>query len=230
MTPAQFAADQVSNLCPGLSVQYPPVNPFYGMPVAIQITNGSLSFGPIVQDNDLKATICGYFALPSMVADTSATSTPQCPGCSINVAPTEVLLGNAVALPATVTIPTPPTASVSPVVAANNGIDVTLNMGMSANLNVPEVGMSCSVTANAQLTTQRSGSLAGAGITGPLESANATVVGGNFSLPMPPGTNTCPGGMVDAVGGVVGLPAPPGTAHLTAHLAIYASLLNQEQP
>ena len=230
MNPERTAAEQVSTLCPGLRVQYPPVNSFYGMPVAIQITGGSLDIGSVVQDNNLQATICGYFQLPSMVADTSGTSTPQCPGCSINVAPTEVQVANAVSLPATVTIPSPPTASVSPVVAANNGIDVTLQMGMSANISVPEVGMSCSVVAGAQLTTKNSGALMGAGITGPLQNATADVVGNNFTIPAPSPSATCPGGLIGTTAATFGLPTAPGSARLNARLAIYASLLDQEQP
>lgn len=221
------AADTVSSMCPGLSSQHPDAAPrpggFYGIPLAVKVTNGVFKVGNAVQSAGVNATICGYLTLPATSADTSPTSTPGCPGCSISFAGSEANIYNAVALPLTVSVTQGLIAMVHQQVAGNGGVVLDLSTSLSANVALPQLGVQCGLPITAQLTTDPN--KGGQAITGPITNAAAQGVSENLTVPAIQPTTTCPASLAVPFERTAGLPSAPGQATFTAPVQLYLSLL-----
>ena len=221
------AGDAVSSICPDLRAQHPDAaarpGAFYGIPLAVKVTNGVFKVGNAVQAASVNATICGYLALPATSADTSPTSAPGCPGCSISFAGSEANIYNAVALPLTVSVTQALIAMVHQQVASNGGVVLDLSAPLSANVALPQLGVQCGLPLTAQLTTDPA--KGGQAITGPITSAIAQGVSENLTVPAIQPTTTCPATLAVPFERTAGLPSAPGQATFTAPVQLYLSLL-----
>ncbi len=227
-------ATDVTNICPGLHAVYPGDSRgsnFYGLPVAVKINGGALTIGAAAKTTGIMATVCGYFVLPTITARTSSTnvnspgSPNDCPACSISFAPAEVDVYDTVEVPATIAIAGPISTSVAAEPAANGGLNINFTAPVTASISVPEAGVTCMLgPVSASLTTQTSGTLTGAPITGSLTGATATGVGNAFTVPAATPSTDCPADLLPSLNTLAGLPAPPGVATFTAPFTLATSL------
>jgi hypothetical protein len=233
--PAQFPPAGYFNPTPGQPT--PPAGytgpPYHGpipyeVPFKAIIYGGQITLGgrnpntPSVLVPHLFASVCGTVTLPSLVGLVPASdinlATPNIyvgagvPGTSgfkaLEAIPASVKFGNLVA-----------TLYQQP--ASNGGLDAKLTGQTVAAVN--NLGMSCSITLDANFTTRQSGPLQGQPVTGPTKSGQAEVVSDNFAVPAVVGStdpaspdSLCPPPIAATFNKLLGLPAPAGSASFIA--------------
>ncbi|HLI23458.1 MAG TPA: hypothetical protein VKU91_00780 [Acidimicrobiales bacterium] len=199
---------------------------YYGMirdevPFSGSIDDGQVSIPPNVVVPHIFASVCGLVLLPEL-SGTIEAGDVHFPADTPNV-----YVSGLEALPITLTFTAPLTSTMSPVPAANGGLDVAVtasNEGSTCSPSAPRtscpatsLGMSCSVVLNAvTFTTQASGRLTGQPITGPTRSGQAMLVSNDFPVPAVQASSLCPPAVAYTLNKLLGLPKPAGEATFTA--------------
>jgi hypothetical protein len=216
----------VQQNCPGTLAVYPPQHNYYGVPIASQITGGSLTIGSVVKTTGLSATICGLLDFPKLTSTIPAqacNASTEATGC-ITYGDATTTIDGLVDLPTTFT-PGPTSVAVSKTAAPDGGLQLTITAQVTTHVHIARFGVDCAVgPITVTLTTQTSGPLTGAPVTGPLTLASAKIVGATFAVPGAVASFTCPEQLIPATNGLVGLPAAAGVAQFTAPLTLANSL------
>ncbi len=223
----------VQQLCPGTVAVYPPLgasnaqsSAYYGVPIASEITGGTLDIGTVVKTTGLSATICGLLRFPQLTASIPGqvcNAATEAAGCfSYGQATTSI--DGLVDLPTTIS-PGPATVTVLHTTAPDGGLEIDIAAQVTTHVHIARFGVDCSVgPIDLTLTTATSGPLSGAPVTGPLYDATAKIVSAAFAVPGANASLTCPAGLVPATDQLVGLPAAPGVALFSAPMTLANSL------
>jgi hypothetical protein len=222
----------VQQHCPGTVAVYPPLgsparsDAFYGVALANQIADGTLSIGNDIETTGLSATICGLLRFPQLtvsIPGVPCTPVTERTGCiSFGVASTDI--DGAVDLPTTFTAG-PTEVAVDKTPAPNGGLALSITTEVTTHVHIARFGVDCSVgPITVRFTTGTSGPLTGAAVTGPLTLATAKIVGASFPIPGAAASSTCPSALLPATDRLVGLPAAAGIGRFTAPVVLANSL------
>ncbi len=208
--------------CP--TVTYPPGAPYQvvvsgtlsgALTIAGLATQGKPAFA-----DDIEASVCGLLLLPN--------ETSTIPPADIDFAnPTSIIIPVSTPPPPEqhdymdITPSAPSVASVSSQVAANGGLNLTINTAVEtlAYLGLPKPSTpACEVGPVAlTLSTAAPG---GAPLTGPLQDATATLVASGFNIPASTDTSPRCGFYVNELNGLLNLPNDQTTMTATLHLSV----------
>lgn len=179
----------------------------YEVPFRAIIFDGSISIPPNIEIPHLYATACGQVQLPQLSGRITSSN--------IVVATPNVYIAGLEALPTTISF-AGLDANIDLTPAHNGGLDITVEGSTTASVST--LGITCSITLNAEFTTLTSGDLTGAPVTGPTQQGQAVTVSDSFSVPAVVGSNsgTCPPAVAGAFNRALDLPAAAGRGQFTA--------------
>lgn len=179
----------------------------FEVPFRAIIFDGSITIPPNIRIPHLYATACGQVQLPQLSGRITSSN--------IEVATPNVYIAGLEALPASISFGGLD-ASISLTPAHNGGLDITVSGSTTAS--VTTLGITCSLTLNAEFTTKTDGILEGQPVTGPTQQGQAVTVSNSFSVPRVVGSNsgTCPPAVAQAFNKALELPAAAGRGTFTA--------------
>jgi hypothetical protein len=179
----------------------------YEVPFRAIIFGGSITIPPNIKIPNIYATACGQVQLPQLSGTIDSSN--------IAVTPPNVYIAGLEAQPITISFGKL-TAGISLTPAHNGGLDITVSGSSTASVSV--LGITCSLTLDAQFTTRTDGNLSGQPVTGPTQQGQAVTVSSSFAVPAIVGSDSgkCPPAVASAFNKALQLPAAAGRGQFTA--------------